>query len=153
SRAIAFFFPFGPAPVLIRLELEAALARCVGQRLDTAVVTIGTAVEHHGVDPLLAGALGDEFAHSLRGVDVGAGLEALAHGLLDRRGGRERRALGVVDDLRVDVLGRAEHRQPRPSVGRTLDGAAYTRLPPVGPILETSHRRLPSLLLPFLAED
>src|SRR5262249_28123741 len=146
-------FRSGPSPVLIRLELEAALARGIGQRLDAAVVAIGAAVEHHGLDALFAGALGDELAHRLRGVDVGAGLDALALGLRDRRRVRERRSFGVVDGLRVDVLGRAHPRQPRPSIGRALDGAAYARLPPVGPILETSHGRLPSLLLAFLAED
>ena len=43
-------------------ELQPALAGGVGQRRDPAVVAVAAAVEHHGVDAGLLGALGDELA-------------------------------------------------------------------------------------------
>src|SRR6185503_7045164 len=61
--------------------------------------------------------------------------------------------LQVVDDLRIDVLGGAEYGEPRPAAGAGLNGAAHARLAPLGCVLELGHRRLPLLLLAFLAED
>jgi len=55
-------------------EVEPALARRVGQRLDPAVIEIAAAVEHHVLDAFVLGALGDELADRLGGLDAGAGL-------------------------------------------------------------------------------
>src|ERR1700736_1619181 len=60
------------------LEVQAALARRIGQRLDAAVEEIASAVEHHVLDALCDRALGHELADRLGGGDVGPGLEALA---------------------------------------------------------------------------
>ena len=54
------------------LEVQAALARRIRQRLDAAVIEIAAAVEHHVLDALGGGAFGDELAHRLGGLDVGA---------------------------------------------------------------------------------
>src|SRR6476646_2758382 len=105
-------------PLVLSSEIQPALARGIGQRLDPAVIEIAAAVENHVLDALLFGALGDELAHGLGRAHAGAGLEALARGLFDRGGGRERDAAIVVDHLGVDVLGGAEHRQPRAPMRR-----------------------------------
>ena len=66
-------------------------------------------VEHHLPDAGGPGALGDELADALGAVRLGAGrpLEAA----LQRGGGGEGAAGGVVDDLGVDVVEAAEDRQ------------------------------------------
>ena len=52
-------FSFGAVPVTCPLEVETALARGVGQRLDAAVIEIAAAVEDHVLDALGGRALGD----------------------------------------------------------------------------------------------
>src|SRR5262249_536587 len=81
-------------------ELQAAFTRGITQRLDAAVIEIAAAVEHHVDHALFLRPLGDQLAHHLRGIDIRAGLAAVAHRLLDRGGSGERAALHVVDDLR-----------------------------------------------------
>src|SRR4051794_31727967 len=98
------------------LELQPALARRVGQRLHAAVIAVTRPVEDHLFDAGLHGSLGDPTADRLGGFHVGAGLERLAHVLVERRGRSQRAPLSVVDDLDVDLLRRAEHRQARASV-------------------------------------
>ncbi len=92
------------------LEVEAAFAGALGERLDAPVVHVCAAIEHDLLDALLGGALGDELADGLRSVDVRAGLERFALVLLERRRGDDGRALLVVDDLRVDLLRRPDAR-------------------------------------------
>src|SRR5262245_32982011 len=116
SRAISLFH-FARAAPLSNSEVEAALARGIGQRLDPAVVEIAAAVEHHVLDPLGRGPLRHQLAHRLGGFDIGAGLEAAAHLLFQRGGGCQRLTLHVVDHLRVNVLRRAEDREPRAIAG------------------------------------
>src|SRR5882757_829053 len=114
--------------VLLKLETQPALARRIGQRLDAAVIEIAAAVEHDFLDTVLHRAFRQQFADGLGGVDIGAGL--FAHVLFQRRGGRERLALQVVDDLRIDVLRRAEHRQPRTAAGGTAQRVPHALLAP-----------------------
>src|SRR5437660_1422816 len=114
SRAIVFFRSRSGRARKFLSEVQAALARRVGKRLDPAVKQIGTAVEHHIPDPLGERTLGNERADRLGGGNVGARLEVVAHGFFERRGGRDRLALGVVDHLRIDVLGGAVNREPQP---------------------------------------
>src|SRR3954469_16407052 len=109
SRAIRIFSLFGQFARPHPLEIQAALARGVGERLDAPVVAVAAAIEHDVLDALLDRALGDELADRLGGIDIGSGLQAAAQVLLQRRGRGNRRALSVVDDLRVDVLARAVH--------------------------------------------
>src|SRR5262245_10098990 len=107
SRAIMSVQLFS---LVLLLEAEPALARGVGQRLDAPVIEIAAAVEHHLFDVLRSRPLGQELSDRLGGRNVGAGLHASAHVLLDRRRRHQCLAFGVVDHLRVDVLRRAEHR-------------------------------------------
>ena len=60
------------------LEVEAAFARGVGQRLDAPMIEIAAAVEHDVLDTLLRGALGNQLADHLGSRNVGARLAALA---------------------------------------------------------------------------
>src|SRR3954451_20781385 len=113
-------------------EIEAALAGSVGQRLHAPVVEIGAAVEHDVLQSLLQRALGDQLADRLGGVDIAARLEAFAHRFFQRRGRNQSLAFHVVDDLRIDVLRRAEHRQPLAPAGRLLDLPADARRAPLG---------------------
>src|SRR5208282_4897652 len=118
-----------------------------------AVIEVAAAVEHHVLDALLLGALGDELADGLGRRDAGAGLLAFPRRLFDRRSGDQRDALIVVDHLRVDVLGGAEHRKPLALAGRTAQRAAHAPLPPLDPVTELGHRAAPLLLLAFFAEN
>src|SRR6516165_8342016 len=108
--------------ISIPLEIQAGFARGVGQGLDAAVKQVAAAVEDHVLDALFQGALGDELADALGGGLVGALLAALAP--FEARGGGHRDALGVVDDLGVDVLRRAEHRQTDAAAGHRLQTKA-----------------------------
>src|SRR5687768_245855 len=88
------------------LELQAALAGAVGHRLHAAVVLVARAVEDHARDAGRLRPLGDELADLGRLLALLAGEGVVGHG-------EERAALRVVDDLRRDVLQRAEHDQAR----------------------------------------
>src|SRR5208282_4072956 len=118
-----------------------------------AVIEVAAAVEHHVLDALLLGALGDELADGLGRRDAGACLQALPRRFFDRRGGNERDAAIVVDHLRVDVLGGAEHRKPLALASGAAQRAAHAPLPPLDPVTELGHRAAPLLLLAFFAED
>src|SRR3954470_14307255 len=111
----------GLAPVC-PLKLQACFARRIRQRLDAAVIQKAAAIEHHFAHTLLDRTLGDQLADRLGGIDIGAGLAALAHGLFHRRGRDDSAALRVIDDLRIDVFRGAEHGQPWPAAAADLDG-------------------------------
>src|SRR4029077_2669393 len=64
---VPFWHPF--------LEIQSALARCLGERLDAAVIKISAAIEHHVGDALLLGARRNQLADSFGGVDTGPGLD------------------------------------------------------------------------------
>src|SRR6266700_3911957 len=134
-------------------EFQAALARGIRQRLDASVIEIAAAVEDDFLHALRRRSLRQYLSHRLRGVDVGAGLEALAHGLFKRGRRRQRLAFDVVDHLRIDVLGRAEHRKPRAATGGAPDVPPHLCGPPQRAINDCCHRQLPLFLLAFLAED
>src|SRR5882672_310913 len=86
------------------LEAEPAFARRVRKCLDAAVIKIATAVKHHFLDAVLHRAFRQQFADRLGRIDVRTGLAAFAQRLFQRRRRRQRLALQVVDDLRIDVL-------------------------------------------------
>ena len=64
--------------------------------------------------PCFLGGLGDLLADHLGRLDVAAVGHILAHVRRQAAGRRQRDAGQVVDQLGVNVLGAAEHRQPRP---------------------------------------
>src|SRR5215203_3434954 len=133
-----------------RSEAQSALAGGVGQRLDAAVIEIAGAVEHDARHAGCARALGDQAPDLLRGVDVAAALQLVPHVLFEGRGGRQRRTALIVDDLRVDLLRRAEHRKPRTAVRRLTDRTPNPRLAAVFGSKFLSHSRGPYFFLPSL---
>src|SRR3972149_2266973 len=113
----------GPAGVSVisaipaHLKIKPAFAGGFGQGFDPAVIKITAAVEHH---PLHAGgdrALGDQFSHFRCGGAVRAFRQLSLQLLVERGSGGERRTLGVVDHLDIDVLSRTEHGKPRTAPG------------------------------------
>src|SRR5579864_6007227 len=89
----------------IVLELQSGLAGGVGQRLDAAMVQIAAAVEDDAAHPGGGGALGHRAAHGGgRGGVGGVALERALQLALGARGGGQGAPLGVVDDLRGDVV-------------------------------------------------
>src|SRR5262245_46386432 len=107
--------PRSPASRAIRVssEFQTALAGGIGERFHAAMEQVTAAVEHHVGDASLLGALSDELADR-RGV---VGFLAALEVLLERRGSSDGDALGVVDELHRDVLGRAVDGQARLAVG------------------------------------
>src|SRR5271154_3572200 len=94
------------------LEIQSGLARGIRQRLDATVIEIAAAIEDHVLDALLLRSLGDQLANGLRRGDTGAGFQSLQRRFLQRRRSDERRAVIVVDQLRVDVFAGAEYGKP-----------------------------------------
>src|SRR5690606_33031995 len=91
--------------------LQATLASGIGQRLDAAVVTVARAVEGDLLDAGLARLARDRGADLGGGLGVLAVLQALAHVGLGGAGRRQDlRAVGG-EQLRVQVLAGAQHRQ------------------------------------------
>src|SRR5687767_6370568 len=92
-------------------ELQATLAGGVGQGLDAAVVAVTRTIERDLVDARGERLLGDRAADLGGGLDVLAALQAFLDVGLDG-GGRSQhlRAVGG-EQLGVDVLARAQHRQ------------------------------------------
>src|SRR4051812_30676497 len=132
------------------LEAQPAFASGISQRLDATVVQILPTIENHFLDAILDGALGQQLAHGLRRVHVRTGLAAIPQRLLQRRSRRQRLALQVVDDLRVDVLRRTEHRQTRTTIGVAANGQTNTLLAPGIRNLEFRHDPLRYFFLPSL---
>ena len=95
-----------------RSELEAGFAGGIGERLDPPVVPEPGSIEDHALEPAALARSATSWpttAASSDLVELGA-----AELLLDGRGGGERPSGRVVDDLRVDVVEAAEHRETRP---------------------------------------
>src|SRR5690606_2051792 len=85
----------------------------VGKHLDAAVVAVARAVERDLLDAGRLGLLGDRLAYLGGGVGVLAVLQAILHvGLGGRGGSQDLRAVGG-EDLGVQVLASAQHRQAR----------------------------------------
>src|SRR6478609_11598213 len=95
--AMSVLFPDG----LRELQREPGFARAVGDAGDAAVVTVAAAVEDHGVDAGVLGALAHELADLLGGVD---GATGTAERLLGGRRRCQHDSLHVIEHLRVDVL-------------------------------------------------
>src|SRR5690606_19527412 len=94
-------------------EPEAAFARGVGQGLDPPMIPVTGAVEGNRFDAGGLRLLGDRKADLGRGFGVAAVLEAFADvGLGGAGRGKDLRAVGA-EQLRVQVLAGAQHRQAR----------------------------------------
>ena len=77
------------------------------------MIEIGAAVEDYILHAGFLCPSGDQFSNSGGRHRVGAGFSRLAQLLVEGRRCSQGPALGVVDNLRIDVLGRAEDAQPR----------------------------------------
>src|SRR4029079_7535465 len=132
------------------LKIQPRFARSVAQRLDAAVIQIDAAIEDYVLDALLLGAFGDELADGLGGGDARAGPEFAQRVFLKRRNPSEGRASFVVDQLHINVLRGAEHRQPLAVAGGETQRAAHARLAPLDPVFELGHRPLRYFFLPSL---
>ena len=85
----------------LALELKSTFTRGIGEGFDFSVIEVTTAIEDHGVDAGGDGTLREELANLLRADNV---RRRLLEGFVERGGGTQGAALGIVDDLRVDVL-------------------------------------------------
>src|SRR5262245_35137144 len=125
---------------VILLELQAAGARAVGERLHAPVIEIAAAIEADLLDTALLRALGEQLAHGRADRGLALALGARAEILAARCRG-QRDPAHVVDDLRVDVTRAPEHRQARP-LGRAdhpLADAVAPDAAPFGMIVRAAH--------------
>src|ERR1700758_2164280 len=100
-------------------EIETALTGGIGQGFDPAMKQISAPVEDDPLDPRPFRSLGNELADGVRRRYLGAILEARPEAFVEARSRRERASGGVIDNLRINVLRRAEHRKARSIVCRT----------------------------------
>src|SRR5690606_8156856 len=101
------------APCVQASELQAAFARGVGQRLDAAVVAVAGTVEGDLLDARGLGLLGDDATDLGGSFGVLGALQPFADvGLGGARRGKDLRAVRA-EQLRIDVLAGAQHRQAR----------------------------------------
>src|SRR5262245_52654104 len=96
-----------------KLKFEPALARRVGEGADAAVVEVTVAIEDDPIDFLGETNLGDQRADFLGGFGLVSLVERALQVLGERRDVGEGAARAVVDDLGVDVLGRAKDGEAR----------------------------------------
>jgi len=90
-------------------EIEAALTGGVRQGFDPAMKQISASIEDDPLDTRRLRPRGNKRADGVRRRYVGAILEALPEAIVEARSRRERASGGVIDDLRIYVLRRAEH--------------------------------------------
>src|SRR5439155_20701336 len=102
------------------LELESSFACRLCQRLHASVVQVAGAVEDDRFDVRLLRVLGQQLADLGRLFRLVA-LERLLQ--IQPARSRQRLALDIVDELRLDSLVRAEDDEPRP-LGRAVELAA-----------------------------
>ena len=83
-----------------------------------------TTVEHDLADARLGGESGDALADIGGGRSIGTSLAT--HILVERRGGGDRVAALVIDDLRIDVATRTVDRQARAGAATGLESGTNT---------------------------
>src|SRR5437899_5331564 len=108
SRSSALPGSLDPSP----LELQSPFAGAVSHRLHAPVILITAAVEHDLGDAFLLSLHGDELPDGEAPRHLALALDLHALGGVRRAGDGD--ATPIVHQLRVDVLGRAEHDQARP---------------------------------------
>src|SRR4051812_20562547 len=116
------------------LELQARFARGISERHHAPMVDVAIAVEDDLVDALRLELLGDGGPDLLGALALLETGELRNNRLVQRRRGRDRLVRVVVDDLRVDMLGRAEDAQARP-LGRARHLLADAVLPTLALLL------------------
>src|SRR5438552_1744242 len=114
SSTLGSIFASATQSLLSRLKDQAARARRVGQGLDPSVVLVAAAIEDDLLDALRLRLLREHLADRLGRGHVAAARVRAAEFLAAAVRRQHRPPRVVVDQLRVDVLRGAEHRQPRP---------------------------------------
>src|SRR6185437_11530624 len=140
--------PAAPAPVDFRessifSELQPAIAGAIGHRLHAAVILISRAVEDDLRDARVL-SLGRNATADLERL-----LRLLARQQVGARHREQRASRHVVDQLRGDVLERAEHYEPRP-LGRARNLLPYTQVTAVPLLLASLWNRWHDYLPPAL---
>src|SRR5262245_7882553 len=114
------------------------------------MIKIAAAVEDDLLHALLDRAARDQLSDLRRGGDVVALLLALFRRFA-RACGSDRAALRVVDQLRIDMLARAVHREPGTSTARLRDAIAHAPGAPIEQFLQVGHdATFPYFFLPSL---
>src|SRR5688572_28257886 len=109
------------------LELQPAFAGAVGHCLHAAVISVPCAIEHDAGEPGVLRLLRDELPY------LGRLVALLSRQLVGGHGG-ERPARRIVHQLRVDVLERAEHHEPR-TLRRAVHALPHAKVPAVTQLL------------------
>src|SRR5262252_3850623 len=107
-------------------EIESALTGGIGQGFHPAVKEISATIEHDPLDPSCSGSLCDELADSTRRANIGAGLETRLEPAIEARCSRQRPPGRVIDDLRINMLRRAEYRKARPVIRNAAQFRPHT---------------------------
>src|SRR5215472_8413676 len=106
------------------LEIETALAGGIGQGFYPTVKKVGAAIEHDFFDPGCERSLRHQLADGIGSSGIGAGFKVGLQRAIKARSRRQGPSRHIIDDLGIDVLGRAENREARPVVAET------TQIPP-----------------------
>src|SRR5579883_2365283 len=85
----------------ILLKRKSAGTRAIGERLNTTMIFIASAVEDDGGDSPLFAALGNQLTDGLGRLDIAAALQFATQARLNRRCGDQRVAGRVVDQLSI----------------------------------------------------
>src|SRR6185295_19985060 len=93
------------------LKLQSRFARRFGEAAHAPVIDIAAAIKDDAADALLFGALGNRFADLFCRRNVAAGAPPPI--LFGRRGGDQRDALRIINQLRVDMVYTTKNRQAR----------------------------------------
>src|SRR5690606_17478179 len=132
---------------------QTAFAGSFGESLHTAVVNECTTVEHYFADACFNSTLSNQLTNRSGCCGVGTGLELALQVAIQGRSSGDGNTANVVDNLNVDVLGRAVHAETRTAVCNSLDLTAYTSSATLQSFFWRCHDALPLLLLAFFADD
>lgn len=117
SKCVFFADPDRIAGGLRRSEVQPALASRIGQGRYATVILVHSAVEADIGDARLFGSFGQKLADLNCSGLIAAGTSRPADGLFRRAGRHQCPPLDIVDNLCVDVLVAAKHRQPGATSG------------------------------------
>src|ERR1022692_2409223 len=97
----------------IRLEFQPRFPCRVGKSFYAAVILVTAPIENHFRNSRGNGALGDDASNDFCRGNVAATLGIFPRFLINGTGGNKRRACAVVNDLRVNLIQRTIHGEPR----------------------------------------
>src|SRR5690554_4738016 len=100
--------------ILLYLKRQSGFPSSLGKRLDTSMVQKTISVKHNLLDVFLKGNLGDSPAHSLCCLYIAAVRPGFHNAVINSSSGDDSRAVGVLNDLGVNVFGTPENTETRP---------------------------------------